>query len=120
MRSFDPSDGACDGDAGLIECRTCGEVYAPTEDWSDCPACHPEPGIDWDALLAAQRETQAPVASDAVPVRVDDVPTLKVRVMSDAELLDIHDQEARLSQHAAAGQGESAPITVPWPVAVRR
>ena len=69
--AYDPSDGCCDGDANLIECRECGDHYDGGE-FESCPVCWQGEGV--------------PPTPDAVPQRIEDAPTVKVRTPTDAEL----------------------------------
>lgn len=74
-----------------------GEGGVPCANQGDCPNFVGP--YDESVLCLSCQDGQAPVADDAVPVAIDDVPTKRIRTPSDQELAD------ELAQHADAGQG---------------
>lgn len=62
---FDPSDGACDGDANLARCTECDDPYDASE-YESCPVCWQMEGV--------------PPLPDSVPRHVDpdDEPTARL------------------------------------------
>lgn len=75
-----------------------GLYYCLTEGCRNLAAEDDRGVLAWCWSCLAARDGQAPVADDAVPAHVAEVPTMRVRTPSDAELM------AELAQHAEAGQ----------------